>query len=70
MTTYEVQSESASCIIWQKRDFEPREIHSQIFALFNQNFLRDAEIMCDALNKFSERNANFDITATIAEQKN
>lgn len=55
MITYHVEKGDASCVIYAKAGDKPGLIHSQVFALFNPHFERDAERIAEGLNDFSAR---------------
>ena len=70
MNTYTVEEMVDSCIIWLHRPNAMREIHTQVFRMFNPDFIRDARIMRDALNLAEEDRDADRNRATIAEQVN
>ena len=70
MKTYTVEEMVDSCIIWLHRPNAMREIHTQVFRMFNPDFIRDARIMRDALNLAEEDRDADRNRATIAEQVN
>ena len=71
MKTYTAEIMGGSPCIIAETDGN-KTIHTIVFHQDNPHAERDAEIMCDALNKFAERSAQ-PITpedAAIAEEKN
>ena len=70
MNTFTTEPLVDSCIIWLHRPNTMREIHSQVFRMFNPKFVEDANVMRDALNRASRERDAVKNCATIAEQVN